>query len=232
MLTITHEDCMELMARLPDGYFDLAVCDPPYGNNTAVERGTGRWAEKYIPQRKKWDTAPGEDYFAELFRVSKNQVVFGAQFFGAALPIRRGWICWYKSDEVKGRSFSEFELAWTSWNISCRHFTCKPFVKDGRRCHPNQKPIELYSWILSTYAKPGWKILDTHMGSGSSVIACHRLGFDVWACEIDKNYFRAAKNRIDCVVRQLELFPVKEDAPEVTPEKTLFDELWEEQGLK
>ena len=226
MVTITNENCMDLMARFPDGYFDLAVIDPPYGNKTAVERGTGRWAEKYVPQRKKWDTAPGDDYFNELFRVSRHQVIFGAQFFGAVLPVRRGWICWYKSDEVKGRSFSEFELAWTSWDISCRHFTYKPFIKDGRRCHPNQKPIELYSWILTTYAKPGWKIIDTHMGSGSSVIACHKLGFDVWACEIDREYFESAMMRINDEVKQGELFTTVERLP-VLREPDLFGELRE-----
>jgi site-specific DNA-methyltransferase (adenine-specific) len=221
---------MDLMSRFPDGYFDLAIVDPPYGNKTAVERGTGRWAEKYVPQRKKWDMAPGEDYFTELFRVTRHQVVFGAHFFGAMLPVRRGWICWYKSDEVKGRSFSEFELAWTSWNISCRHFTFKPFLKDGTRCHPNQKPVELYSWILATYGKPGWRILDTHMGSGSSVVACHGAGFDVWACEIDADYFKGAKSRIDVVVNQQELFADEARRPAVLPEATLFDEF--ENNLK
>jgi len=194
-----------------------------------VERGTGKWAERYVPQRKKWDTAPGADYFTDLFRVSKHQIIFGAQFFGSLLPVRRGWVCWYKSDEVKGRSFSEFELAWTSWNISARHFTYKPFIKDGKRYHPNQKPVELYAWLLSTYAKPGWRILDTHMGSGSSVIACHNAGFDVWACEIDADYFKDAKRRIDCVVKQQELFPVRDAIPETVPEITLFDELREVQ---
>ena len=227
MVNITNENCMDLMSRFPDRYFDLAVVDPPYGNGTSVERGTGRWAEKYVPQRKKWDEAPGEDYFNELFRVSKNQIIFGAQFF--SLPIRRGWICWYKSDEVKGRSFSEFELAWTSWNISCRHFTLKPFLKDGRRYHPNQKPVELYAWILATYAKPRWKILDTHAGSGSSVIACHNAGFDVWACEIDEDYFKDAKRRIDDVVKQQDLFPAGAELPELQDERFLFDELGEAQ---
>jgi len=224
VVTITCENCADLMARFPDGYFDLAICDPPFGNNTAVERGTGHWAERHVPRRKKWDAAPGADYFTDLFRVSKHQIIFGAQFYTNLLPVRRGWVCWYKSDEVKGRSFSEFELAWTSWNIAARHFTYKPFIKDGQRYHPNQKPIELYAWLLSTYAKPGWKILDTHMGSGSSVIACHNAGFDVWACEIDADYFKDAKRRIDCVVKQQELF---RDVPEVAPrvEKTLFDEL-------
>jgi site-specific DNA-methyltransferase (adenine-specific) len=215
---------MDLMPRFSDGFFDLAIIDPPFGNGTAVERGTGHYAEKYVPKGKKWDKAPGEDYFAELFRVAKHQVIFGAQFFGSLLPVRRGWICWYKSDEVKGRSFSEFELAWTSWDRACRHFTCKPFLKDGRRYHPNQKPVELYAWILASCAKPGFKVLDTHMGSGSSVIACHNAGLDVWACEIDADYFKDAKRRVDDVVMQQELFPADDKAAAV-PERTLFDEL-------
>ena len=227
MVTITNENCMALMSRFPDKYFDLGIIDPPYGNGTAVERGTGHYAEKYVPRKKKWDTAPESDYFDELFRVTKNQVIFGAHLFPGLIPVRRGWICWYKSDEVKGRSFSEFELAWTSWNIACRHFTLKPFLKDGRRYHPNQKPIELYSWILATYAKPGWKVLDTHMGSGSSVIACHNGGFDVWACEIDADYFKDAKRRIDDVVSLQDLFPAGDELLPAQEERFLFDELEE-----
>jgi site-specific DNA-methyltransferase (adenine-specific) len=214
---------MDMMRRYPDGFFDLAICDPPYGNKTAVERGTGRYAEKYILRHKKWDVPPGDDYFGELFRVSRRQIIFGAQFY--SLPPRKGWLCWYKSDEVKGRSFSEFELAWTSFCAHNLHFTLKPFLKDGRRYHPTQKPIELYAWILMTCSKPGWRILDTHMGSGSSVIACHNAGLDVWACEIDTDYYHNAMIHINDVIKQQELFTVEERRQAVSQEVDLFEGL-------
>ncbi|GHV90428.1 methyltransferase [Spirochaetia bacterium] len=224
MLNITHEDCMDLMARYPDKYFDLAIVDPPYGIDTAVERGTGRYAEKYIPRGKKWDKTPPENYFTELFRVSDHQIIWGAQYFN--LPIRRGWICWYKTDEVRGRSFSEFELAWTSWNKAARHYSLKPFLKDGKRYHPTQKPVQLYGWLLSTYARPGWTILDTHLGSGSgsSAIACHNMGFDLVACEIDQDYYLNSKQRIEEHIQQQELFSTKEYQVRLR-EVELFEEL-------
>jgi site-specific DNA-methyltransferase (adenine-specific) len=224
MLEITHEDCMDLMARYPDKHFDLAIVDPPYGINTAVERGTGNRAEKYVPKGKKWDAPPSEAYFTELFRVSDKQIIWGGQYFN--LPPRRGWICWYKTDEVKGRSFSEFELAWTSWNKSARHYTLKPFMKEEKRYHPTQKPVQLYGWILSTYARPDWRILDTHLGSGSSAIACHDMGFDLVTCEIDLDYYMATKRRIEDHIQQRELFPVKEYQVQIC-KAGLFEELVE-----
>ena len=186
-------DCMELMARYPDKYFDLAIVDPPYGLKR-IENGTGHYAEKYCPQGKKWDMRPTKDYFDRLFQISKNQIIWGGNYF--SLPPRRGWICWYKSDEIKNRTFSEFELAWTSIGSPARHFTEKPFIRGGERIHPTQKPISLYKWLLSKYAKPGWKILDTHFGSGSIAVACNELGFKLTASEIDPDYFEAACKRI------------------------------------
>ena len=189
---LTHEDCMELMARYPDKFFDLAIVDPPYGLD--AENGTGRYSKAVVPKNKKWDKRPGKDYFNELFRVAKQQIIFGGNYFD--LPTRRGWICWYKSDEMKGRCFSEFELAWTSFNIPARHFTQKPFIRKGERIHPTQKPVALYKWLLSKYAKPGQKILDTHLGSGSCAIACYDMGFPLTACEIDEGYFADAIERL------------------------------------
>jgi site-specific DNA-methyltransferase (adenine-specific) len=189
-----------MMARYPDNYFDLAITDPPYGIYKGVENGTGRYARRRVLKNKKWDKPPGKDYFAELFRVSKNQIIWGGNYFN--LPARMGWICWYKSDEVKGRDFSEFELAWTSFNRAARHYTEKPFILNGQRIHPTQKPIMLYKWILQNYAKPGWKILDTHGGSFSIAIACEELGFDLTACEIDRDYYNAGMERLRKFQRQ------------------------------
>jgi site-specific DNA-methyltransferase (adenine-specific) len=197
-MNITCEDCMDLMARYPDKHFGLAVVDPPYG--IGAENGTGDYAREKCPQGKKWDKRPEENYFIELFRVSKNQIVFGGNYF--KLPIQKGWVCWYKSDEVKGRDFSEIELIWTSFNEPGRHYTEKPFIRNGQRIHPTQKPVALYKWLLARYAKTGWKILDTHLGSGSIAIACHDLGFDLTACEIDKDYYSAAMERIREYQRQ------------------------------
>jgi len=192
--TLYLGDCMKLMATMPDKSIDLAIVDPPYGNKTNVEKGTN-YARKYIPQGKKWDTPPGIEYFNELFRVSKNQIVFGGNFF-PFLPPKRGWVCWYKSDEIKNRNFSEFELAWTSFDVAARHHTQKPFLRNGQRIHPTQKPVELYKYLLSKYAKQGYKILDTHFGSGSIAVACNELGFELTASEIDTDYFEAACKRI------------------------------------
>jgi len=183
---------MEIMKQFPDKHFDLAIVDPPYG--IGAEDGTGPQAKKIVFKNKKWDIAPPPEYFQELFRVSKNQIIWGGNYFN--LPIRKGWICWYKSDEIKGRSFSEFELAWTSFDTNARHFVEKPFITNGLRIHPTQKPVALYKWLLSKYAKKGDKILDTHMGSGSIAVACNEYGFELTASELDADYFTAACNRI------------------------------------
>jgi site-specific DNA-methyltransferase (adenine-specific) len=203
-LEITNEDCTALMERYPDKYFDLAIVDPPYG--IGCERGTN-CSRKKINTRKKWDVRPNESYFTELFRVSKNQIVWGGNYFN--LPIRRGWICWYKTDQVKNRSFSEIELAWTSFDVSARHFTTSPFICE-ERFHPTQKPVALYKWLLYRYAEPGWNILDTHLGSGSIAVACFDMGYGLTACEIDKDYYEAAMERIKIHRAQNELFDAAE----------------------
>lgn len=201
---------MEYMKSLPDKAFDLAIVDPPYGIGVG-SRGVGDYSRKWTKYSretdKKWDVAiPDESYFIELFRVSVNQIIWGANYMTEFLPPSMGWVCWYKSDEVKGRDFSEMELAFTSFNKAARHFEEKPFIRNGARIHPTQKPIDLYRWLLLTYAKDGDKILDTHLGSGSSAIAAHYMNFDFVGCELDKDYYDAACKRFKEQTAQQSLF--------------------------
>ena len=195
-------DCMEFMKGIPDKYYELAIVDPPYG--IGAENGTGDYSKAVVKIGKKWDFAPPQAYFNELFRVSKRQVIWGGNYF--TLPISRGWICWYKTDEIKGRDFSEFELAWHSENVPARHMALKPFIRGGERIHPTQKPVALYKWLLKNYAKPNDKIFDSHVGSGSIRIACHDMGFDFEGCEIDKDYWEAQEERYNQHAQQQDLF--------------------------
>jgi site-specific DNA-methyltransferase (adenine-specific) len=207
MINITNEDNMELMARYPDKYFDLAIVDPPYGigydgaNSSSGSHG-GRKAHEW----KGWDTSiPSEEYFKELFRVSKNQIIWGANYFTKYLPSSMGWIVWRKD---RGNfSSSDAELAFSSFQRALREYTKNPLVlvREGGTIHPTQKPICLYKWILSKYAKEGDKILDTHLGSGSIAIACHDMGFDLTACELDTDYYNAAIKRLTDHQKQLKL---------------------------
>ena len=206
MIELLNCDCMEYMATVPDKYFDLAIVDPPYG--IGGSRGVGTYSREALnysaANDKRWDTKiPPKEYFDELRRISNNQIVFGANYMTEHLPSSRGWICWYKSDEVKGRDFSEIELAYSSFNKAARHFECRPFIRGGNRIHPTQKPVALYEWLLTNYAKKGQRILDTHLGSGSSAIAAHYFGVDFVGCELDKDYFEAAKARFDMATKQL-----------------------------
>ena len=207
-MTITNEDNMELMARYPDNYFDLAIVDPPYGigydgaKKTSGSHG-GRKAHKF----KGWDSSiPEKEYFDEVFRVSKNQIIWGANYFTKYLPSSMGWIVWRK--DRGDFSSSDAELAYSSFNRALREYTKNPLVlvREGGTIHPTQKPICLYKWLLDKYAKPNDKILDTHLGSGSIAIACHDYGFDLTACELDKEYFDKAMNRINNHVAQTKLF--------------------------
>lgn len=196
---VYNGDCMDYMKGFEDKFFDLAIVDPPYGLGLG-SRGAGDYSRKWTKYSrnndKKWDESiPDEQYFTELFRISKNQVIWGANYMTEYLPPSMGWICWYKTDEVKGRDFGEFELAFTSFKKAARHYEEKPFLRNGQRIHPTQKPIALYQWILETYAKQGDKILDTHLGSQSSRIAAYKLGFDFWGSEIDKEYFDKGNER-------------------------------------
>jgi len=194
-------DCMELMADFPDGHFDLAIVDPPYGIRINSSGRLGGYGGK----GKTWDDgAPGPEYFAEVRRVSKNQIVWGANHFIERLPINSScWLIWDKN-QPHDVSFAAAELAWTSFTSTCKKLTLHPTQSD--RIHPTQKPVKLYDWLLANYAKPGDRILDTHMGSGSIAIACHFRGHPLTACEIDPEYFAAAKARIERETRQLTLF--------------------------
>jgi site-specific DNA-methyltransferase (adenine-specific) len=202
-ITITNEDNMELMKRYPDNYFDLAIVDPPYGINAGkMTMGSGKHKFK---QGKNWDSAiPNDEYFQELFRVSKNQIIWGGNYF--SLPLNNNWVIWDKLNP--NLSFSEAELAWSSINKNVRIFKRYSAMDDddGKKQHPTQKPIQLYKYCLEKYSKEGFKILDTHLGSGSIAIACHDYGFELTACELDKEYYDKAIERIKNHVSQQKLF--------------------------
>ena len=212
---ITNEDCMDLMARYEDNYFDLAIVDPPYGigldGDISIKKpdrpSTWNKEDKYT--RKDWDReTPSDEYWIELFRVSKNQIVWGGNYFTDNLPISRCWVFWDKMFD-KTFNFSHGELAWTSFNKQLLKYTIssKAETRGGKdRIHPTQKPVKLYEWLLMNYAKDGDKILDTHLGSGSIAIACHNLGYELTGCELDKDYYEAAMKRIEQHKQQQRLF--------------------------
>ncbi len=201
MTNITNEDCMELMSRFDDNHFELAIVDPPYGIDVKT---------RVFDDGKKWDNEiPKKDYFDELFRVSKNQIIWGGNYFTEHLPPSKGWIVWDKKADIK-EHLSMAELAWTSFNKKCNVYEhlWAGFKKKYKvnRIHPTEKPVQLYEWILTNYAKENDKILDTHLGSGSIAIACHNLGYDLTACELDEDYFNAACKRIEHHTKQLRMF--------------------------
>ena len=199
-MNITNEDNMDLMARYDDNHFDLAIVDPPYG----IEINSSGRLGNYGGKNKKWDkTIPNDKYFIELFRVSKNQVVWGGNYF-SLLPTRC-FLIWDKQ-QPENISFASCEYAWTSFDKSAKSFYMRPQNADNYRIHPTQKPVKLYEWLLLNYAKEGDKILDTHLGSGSIAIACHNLGFDLTACELDKEYYDAAIKRLNDHKLQQKLF--------------------------
>jgi site-specific DNA-methyltransferase (adenine-specific) len=210
MIELFNEDCMEVMARYPDNHFDLAIVDPPYGIGKFWEKSL---RTKYNHESKDWNmNAPGKEYFDELMRVSINQIIWGANYYCHHLPITNSWIFWDKERDVEKSHMSEGELAWTSFSMPMRKVKC---IWDGARkgvetgikiIHPCQRPVTLHKWILSKYAKPGEKILDTHLGSGSSAIAAHYFGVDFVGCEIDEDYFKSAEERIDQATRQEAMF--------------------------
>lgn len=194
-------DCMEGMKTFPDGYFDLAVVDPPYGIGEDGGKFRGRKGQGHrVLPKKGWDTAPPPpEYFEELRRVSKHQIIWGGNYF--PLPPSRCWLFW---DKLMGGDFADGELAWTSLDRVVKKFTkCN---KDHGHIHPTQKPVALYRWTLANFAAPGMRVLDTHMGSGSIAIAAHYAGIHLTAYEIDPDYFHAAKARIARETSQAELF--------------------------
>ena len=217
MLNITNEDNMLLMARYPDKYFDLAIVDPPYGigmsnSNKRTKPSRPNSYTQYSDFRyhkTDWDNArPDKEYFEQLFRVSKQQIIWGANYFCEYLPSGYGWIFWNKLNGLDN-CFSDGEFAFASKGIQSKYFECSAFhnLRGGKdRIHPTQKPVELYKWLLDKYAKQGDKILDTHLGSGSIAIACHDYGFDLTACELDTEYYNKAIERITNHTNQTKLF--------------------------
>jgi site-specific DNA-methyltransferase (adenine-specific) len=190
-LELSCEDCMALMARYPDKHFDLAIVDPPYG----IERFKkgGSHLNKHGSENGQWNNEkPGAEYWKEIFRVSRHQIVWGGNNFD--LPASERFIVWHKPNMPEGMSFASCEYAWTNFPKPAKLFSHHSSIEE--RIHPTQKPVALYRWLLANYAKPGQRILDTHLGSGSHAIACHYFGAHLTACEIDADYFAAATARI------------------------------------
>ena len=217
MINIYNQDCMEAMIDMSDNQFDLAIVDPPYGigfgefNRTNKDSTGKRYkANKY--KQGDWDTnIPKDMYFKELIRVSKNQIIWGGNYFPYIWKNGcKGFIFWYKGNPVP--NFSDGELAWTSFNKVAKQFDYRYYgglegkTSASNKIHPTQKPISLYEWLLMNYAKEGDTILDTHLGSGSIAIACHNLGYDLTGYEIDKDYYEAAKKRIEQHKQQIRMF--------------------------
>ena len=210
MIDLILDDCMIVMKDYEDNHFDLAITDPPYGeecdinsngNRTATRNG---FSDLYLNHTSgKWNVAPKKEYFDELFRVSKKQIIWGGNFFD--LPPTPSLIVWNKMQ--RNFSFGDGELAWCSIGKSMRIFDMsRGEMQKEQRIHITQKPVKLYSWILDKYAKKGQKILDTHLGSGSIAIACHYFGVDLVGVEIDKEYYDKAKKRVDLLTKQESLF--------------------------
>ena len=211
MINITNEDNMELMSRYEDNYFDLAIVDPPYGINIAEDFDKEKHKGKSMMKgsaKKEWDNEiPAKEYFIELKRVSKNQIIWGGNYFLDYLNATRCFVVWNK--ENGGNNMADCELAWTSFTKSVRMYSGHIFKGIGNinyiSYHPTQKPVKLYEWLLMNYAKDGEKILDTYLGSGSIAIACHNLGYDLTACELDKDYYNAAMKRLNNHTAQLRI---------------------------
>lgn len=212
MILYENLDCMEGMKRYGDKHFDLAIVDPPYGigADKAQNNGGEKWGYKKYKDTD-WDTSiPEKGYWDELFRISKNQIVWGGNYMTEFLPPRMGWIVWDKGQ--RDFSLADGELAWTSFNKALRIFEMSRGEmlaknnKEGGRIHPTQKPVKLYKWLLHNYAKKGDLILDTHVGSASSLIACYDMGFDAVGFELDKDYYEASKKRLEKFMAQGRFF--------------------------
>ena len=216
MINLYNEDCLEAMKRMDDKKYSLAIIDPPYGIGASKEYEIANWCSKDWKQaklknyiKKNWDNqTPSIEYFEQLFRVSKDQIIFGCNYFTDKLPNHGGRIYWDKG--VSMPTLSKGELAFCSKINSINQISL--LWAGYRKCevvnriHPTQKPVDLYRWILSSYAKEGDTILDTHLGSGSIAIACHDMGFDLDGYELDVDYFEAASKRLKEHQRQLKLF--------------------------
>ena len=212
MTVAYNSDCMEAMAQMEDNAFDLAIVDPPYG--IKAEQGTNRASRKQFADKTYgWDAEPPKAaYFKELRRISVNQIIWGGNYFLNHLGNTRGFIIWDKLNP--DRCFADCEFAWSSFDVVARIYNSKRTQElnrdDGGKIHPTQKPIALYKWLLKNYAKEGDKILDTHLGSGSSRIAAHDMGFDFEGYEIDKDYFDAQEKRFQNHIKQQSLFKPNE----------------------
>lgn len=203
-IEIFNEDCMIGMKRYADKYFDLAIVDPPYRDKN---QPTDSMRDKINGRMKHFGAKPTAEYFKELFRISNNQLIWGANNFLEYLPSTNCFIFWYKQNPMD--NYSDGELAWTSFDSVARCVPLKHFgahTSDKDKIHPTQKPIKLYAWILDKYAKPNDKILDTHLGSGSIAIACHDSGHDLVGFEIDTDYYNAALKRLKTHQSQGKLF--------------------------
>lgn len=208
-IQLVNGDCMDVIRNLPDNAFDLAICDPPYGIGVDGQKKCVCKNPKHnrkAHEQKGWDKNPPNEYFRELERVSRNQIIWGANYFVENLNKgTKGWICWFKGQT--GLTMSDCELAYSSFNCPTRVVTinrCE--LARQHTIHPTEKPIKLYEWLLAHYAKPGDRILDTHLGSGSICMAAHNMGFEMMGIELDPGYFNAAKQRLLYHQAQLKLF--------------------------
>ena len=215
-ISIYNEDCLQALKAMADNQFDLAIVDPPYGIGMDGTIGIGIGKEKGFTRKKEytkknWDKeVPSQEYFDELFRVSKNQIIWGANYFTKQLPVIKNYIFWHKKGQSVDDKFNDGEMAFVSlgrtrmvdiwWNGV-------GVINSGEnKIHPTQKPVKLYKWLLENYAKKDWKILDTHLGSGSIAIACWDMGYDLTAYEVDKEYFDNACKRLETHKAQLTLW--------------------------
>ena len=195
-------DCMEFMKTIPDKYYELSIVDPPYGINIKNNMGRRKGDKPSGHKKVKWDSSiPSEEYFNELFRISKNQIIWGANYFN--MPPTKCFIIWEKPQISEKMSFSMCEYAWASFNSTSKIYK---YCNTNEKIHPTEKPIDLYRWLLQNYAKQGDKIFDSHGGSMSIAIASDMEGYDLDICELDKEYFDAAVQRFNMYKSQLTLF--------------------------
>ena len=192
-IRLYNGDCMDWMKDVPDKWYDLAIVDPPYQLSKSSTTGSGKLKNRALNVgniAERWDNKPSKEYFDELFRISKNQIIWGGNYFG--LPPCRCFVCWDKCQPWE--NFSQVEMAWTSFDKPAKLF--KRDNRRGGKIHPTEKPIELYAYLLNTFANKGDKIFDSHFGSLSIGISCYKLGFELDACEIDKEYYDNALKRM------------------------------------
>jgi site-specific DNA-methyltransferase (adenine-specific) len=201
-IELLNMDCMKYMTGLEDNAFELAIVDPPYGIGESGGSQRTRGSKRTNGVKKEWDNErPNLQYFQELQRVSVNQIIWGGNYFADLLPASRCWIYWQKD---MGGDFSDGELAYTSFDRVLKQFRKRS--ESHHRIHPTQKPVKLYEWLLTNYAKEGDRILDTHLGSGSSAIAAHYAGFEFVGTELDPDYFKAAQERFNNETKQQAMF--------------------------